>query len=325
MNHITRRRFVISAALAASGTISTAKAQTGGTGPIRLIVPGQAGGGASIVARVIGDKLAERWKQPIIVDNRPGAAGLLGMDLVAKSKPDGLTMLLGFAGAVTINPSLYKLPYRPIDDFAPVSLVGTEPFLMVVNPTLPVHNLKEFLAYARARPGKLTFSSSGNGSSSHLAAEYFMSLTHIKMRHIPYRGSVQAMMDVIGGQVDVHFPALSSSAPQVKAGKLRALGVASPKRSSVLPDVPTIEEAGLPNFTVDNWYGIFYPAGVSAALVERANRDIRVLVTTPQIRAQFTAQGIEPVSDTPAEFRQLIISDIAKWAKVVKSSGMTID
>jgi tripartite-type tricarboxylate transporter receptor subunit TctC len=295
------------------------------TSPVHFIVPGQAGGGASLVARAIGDRLAVRWNRPVIVDNHPGAAGLLGMDLVAKSKPDGQTMLLGFAGAVTINPSLYKLPYRPIDDFTPVTLIGSEPFVMVINPAVPAANLKEFIQYAQAHPGAISYSSSGNGSSSHLAGELFKTMTHVDMLHVPYRGSMAALTDVLGGQVGVHFSALSTAIPQIKSGRVRALGVTSLKRSSVLPDVPTIDEAGVPGFAVDNWYAIFYPAGTPDAIVQRTYRDVRAIVAEDEVRKQFALLGIEPVGSTTSELAQTVRSDIDKWAAVVKQSHMKID
>lgn len=292
---------------------------------IRIVVPAIAGGGATIVARVIGENLSARWKQPIFVDNRTGAAGVIGADIVAKSKPDGYTMLLGFASGMTISPLVYKLPYKAIEDFAPVTMIGSTPLILVLHPSVPAKTVKEFIAFARARPHELDYSSSGNGSATHLAAELFKSLAKIELTHIPYKGSTLALTDAIGGQVAVNFSALAITIPHVRSGKLRALGVTSLKRSSLFPELPTISEGGLPAFEVDSWYGILYPADTPSQIIDKAYVEIKNLLQLPDIRQRFLIQGIEPVGSTPAEFAATIKNDLGKWAKVTKHINMRID
>lgn len=292
---------------------------------IRLVVPAIAGGGATIVARVIGENLSARWKQPIVIDNRTGAAGVIGADIVAKSKPDGYTMLLGFASGITINPFLYKLPYKAVEDFAPVTLIGSTPLIMVLHPSVPATTVKEFIAFARARPRALNYSSSGNGSATHLAAELFKSLSKIEMTHIPYKGSTVALTDVIGGQVAVNFSALAIAIPHVQSGRLRALGVTSSKRTSLFPELPTIAEGGLSSFEVDSWYGVLYPADTPSRIIDKTYTEIRDLLQLPEIRQQLVVQGIEPVGSTPAEFSETIKRDLSKWAEVMKLIDMRID
>jgi len=292
---------------------------------IRIVVPAIAGGGATIVARVIGDNLSARWKQPVIIDNRTGAAGVIGADIVAKSKPDGYTMLLGFASGITINPFLYKLPYRPVEDFAPVTLIGSTPLILVLHPSVPAKTVKEFIAFARARPHALNYSSSGNGSATHLAAELFKSLSRTEMTHIPYKGSTLALTDVIGGQVAVNFSALAITVPHVQSGRLRALGVTSLKRTSLFPELPTIAEGGLSSFEVDSWYGVLYPADTPAQIIDKTYTEIKSLLQLPDVRQHLVVQGIEPVGSTPAEFSETIKNDLSKWAKVTKNIHMKID
>jgi tripartite-type tricarboxylate transporter receptor subunit TctC len=292
---------------------------------IRFVVPAIAGGGATIVARVIGENLSARWKQPIVIDNRTGAAGVIGADIVAKSKPDGYTMLLGFASGITINPFLYKLPYKPIEDFAPVTLIGSTPLIMVLHPSVPAKTVKEFIAFARARPHALNYSSSGNGSATHLAAELFKGLSKIEMTHIPYKGSTVALTDVIGGQVAVNFSALAIAIPHVQSGRLHALGVTSSKRTSLFPELPTIAEGGLSSFEVDSWYGVLYPADTPSPIIDKTYTEIKNLLQLPDIKQQLVVQGIEPVGSTPAEFSETIKNDLSKWAKVMKHINMQID
>ena len=303
----------------------TAWAQPYPNKPIRLVVPAIAGGGATIVARLLGDNLAARWKQPFVIDNRTGAAGVIGADLVAKSKPDGYTMLLGFASGITINPFLYKLPYLPVEDFAPVTLIGSTPLILVLHPSIPAKTVKELITIARARPNALNYSSSGNGTATHLAAELLKNLAGIAMTHIPYKGSTVALTDVIGGQVAVNFSALAITMPYLQNGRLRALGVTSLSRSSQLPDLPTIAESGVPAFEVDSWYGILFPADTPAQIIEKSAAEIKNVLQLPSIRQSFRLQGIEVVGSTTAEFAETIRRDLTKWGKLTKSINLKID
>jgi tripartite-type tricarboxylate transporter receptor subunit TctC len=292
---------------------------------IRLVVPAVAGGGASVVARLVGEYLGARWKQSIVVDNRPGAGGVIGVDAVAKSKPDGYTMLLGYASAVTVNPFVYQVPYRPVDDFSPATLIASSPFMMVLHPSLPMKTVKEFIAFARARPNVLSYSSSGNGTMTHLAGELFKNLAQIEMTHVPYKGAVIAFTDVLSGQVPINFPTPTVAIPHIQSGRLRALGVTSLKRSSVFPELPTIAEGGLPGFEVDNWYGVLFPAETASQIVDKTRAEINNLLQQPNIRQQFLAQGIEPAGSSPAEFADVIKKDMARWAKVVQNIKLQVD
>ena len=305
---------------------ASASAQPYPNKAVRFVVPAVAGGGGSIVARIIGEGLSERWKQPVVVDNRPGAAGMIGSDVVAKSKPDGYTMMLGYASAVTINPSLYsKLPYRPVDDFAPVVLIGSVPLLMVIHPSVPAKTIKDFIAIARARPNQLNYSSSGNGTLTHLAGELFKSLANVGITHVPYRGGLPSFTDVLSGQVAMTFTAPAIAIQHIQSGRLLALGVTSLRRISVFPDLPTIVENGLPGFVVDNWYGVLYPADTSAQIIEKTCDDVNSLLQADTVRRQLLVQGVEPIGSTSREFADVIKRDIAKWEKVVKNIKLQVD
>ncbi len=293
--------------------------------PIRLVVPFPPGGPTDILGRAIGAKLSEFVGQPVIIDNRGGAGGGIGADNVAKSPPDGYSLLLGTTGTHTINPNLYsKLPYDPIKDFVPISLVVKYLNILVVNPNVPVKSVAELIALAKQKPGEVTFGSAGNGSSNHLTGEMLAALTGVKMQHVPYKGSGPALNDVIAGQITFMFDQYSTVGPNIKAGKLRAIGIATRQRHRLLPDVPTIAET-LPGFEVSPWYGLFAPAGTPRDVVNRLNTELTKVMNSPEIHERMTTLGWDPVTNSPEEFSTQIKSELAIWADVVKKSGARID
>jgi tripartite-type tricarboxylate transporter receptor subunit TctC len=301
-------------------------AQTYPTKPIRLVVPFPPGGATDILARDVAQKLTEAWGQSVIVDNRPGAGGNIGSELVAKSSPDGYTLEMGTVGTHAINASLYaKMPYDHVKDFTPVILVAGVPNVLVVNPALPANSVAELIAYAKANPGKLNFASSGNGTSIHLSGELFKVMAGVQITHIPYKGSAPALQDLLGGQVQMMFDNLPPSLPQIKAGKLRALAVTSLTRAPALPDVPTLSESGLPGFEASSWFGILAPAGTPAPIVAKLNAEIAKWLATPEAKEKLAKQGANAAGGTPDDFAKHIAAETAKWAKVVKDSGAKID
>ena len=303
-----------------------AKAQDYPTKPIRLVVPFAAGGATDVLARLVGERLTASLGQQVVVDNRPGAGGNIGSDLVARAEPDGYTILMGAVGTHAINPSLYpKMPYDPVKDFAPVTLVASVPNVLVVNPEVPANSVQELIDLAKAKPGELNFASSGNGTSIHLSGELFKAMTGTDIVHVPYKGSGPAVTDLLGGQVQMMFDNMPSSLPHVKAGKLRALGVTSAKRSPALPEVPTIAEAGVPGYDATSWFGILAPAGTPEPVVTRLQGAIVQALGEPEMRQRMADLGAEPVGDTPAEFGQFIAAEIAKWAKVVNDAGVKLE
>lgn len=309
-----------------------AQAQTYPTRPIKLIVPFPAGGTTDILARAVGAELTKSFGQSVIVENRAGAGGNIGADIVAKSPADGYTLLMGTVGTHGINQSLYtKLPFDPIKDFAPVTVVATVPNVLVLNVALADKNkitdVRSFINYLKAHPGKLNMASSGNGTSIHLAGELFKADTKTYMLHIPYRGSAQAITDLIGGQADVMFDNLPSSLPFIKSGKLRALGLTSNKASPALPGVQPISKIGgeLANYEASSWFGILAPAGTPKEIVNKLQQEISHALSSPAVNAKLVSQGADPVGNTPEQFAAFIKSETAKWAKVVKASGAKID
>lgn len=299
--------------------------------PIRIVVPFAAGGTTDILARAIAPELSKAFGQQFIVDNRAGAGGNVGADLVAKSPGDGYTLLMGTVGTHGINRALYsKLPYDPIKDFVPITMVAGVPNVMVMQAEkarkLGINSVPDFIKYAKAHPGQINMASSGNGTSIHLAGELFKSMTGIYMVHLPYRGSGPALMDLVGGTADVMFDNLPSSIAFIKAGKLKALAVTSRQRSAALPDVPTIEEAaGLKGYDATSWFGLLAPAGTSPDIVNRIQQEVARSLTTPAIKEKLLAQGAIPSGDTPAEFAKHIENEHIKWARVVKTSGAKVD
>jgi tripartite-type tricarboxylate transporter receptor subunit TctC len=308
------------------GLVTTAVADTYPSKPIKLIVPFPAAGTTDILARVVAQKLTEAWGQPVIVDNRPGAAGNIGADLVAKSPADGYTVLMGTVSTHAINPSLYaRLPFDHVKDFAPITLVAAVPNILVVNPSVPATSVKELIALAKAKPGKLNFASSGNGTSIHLSGELFKTMTGVDMTHVPYKGSAPALTDLMGGQVNVMFDNMPSAFPHVKSGKLRALAVTSARRSPAVPDLPTVAEAGVPGYEATSWFGLIAPAGTPKEIVNKFSTTVAKILGTPEVRERLSSQGAEPVGNTPEQFSAFIRAETAKWAEVVKKSGAHID
>ncbi|OLE20060.1 MAG: ABC transporter substrate-binding protein [Betaproteobacteria bacterium 13_1_20CM_3_63_8] len=294
--------------------------------PIRLVVPFPAGGSLDVVARAIGQKLTEAWGQPVVIDNRPGAGGNIGADLVAKSAPDGYTILEGALSTHAVNVSLYaKMPYDPIKDFAPITLVAVTPNVLVLNASYPVNSVPELLTYARANPGKLSFGSGSNGSAGHLAGELFKTEAGVDMVHIPYKGGAPAMQALLAGDTQLMFDNLANSAAQLKAGKLKALAVTTAKRSSLMPELPTLSETGLPGFDIYTWWGFMAPAGTPKEIVAKWNAEVTRILNSPEMRAFFAQQGAEPAPDSPEQFAALIRSEISKYAKIVKQSGAKVD
>ena len=295
--------------------------------PIRLVVPYPPGGPLDIMARAIGQKLTEAWSQPVVVDNRAGAGGNIGADLVAKSPADGYTLLMGAVATHAINPTLYaKLPYDPVKDFAPVALVAQVPNILVVNPSVPAGSVKELIELARARPGYLNFGSGSTGSTGHLAGELFNAMAGVQMVHIPYKGGAPAMADLLAGQVQLMFDNLANALPNVRAGRLRALAVTTLARSPAMPDLPTIAESGLPGFDLTTWFGLMVPAGTPPEIVIKLNAGIVRALNAKDMRERLEKMGTEPPADnTPEHFAAFIRAEAAKYAKVVKESGARVE
>jgi tripartite-type tricarboxylate transporter receptor subunit TctC len=301
------------------------------TKPVKIVVPFAPGGTTDILARAVAPELSKAFGQTFVVENRAGAGGNVGSDIVAKSPADGYTLLMGTVGTHAINKSLYsKMPYDPQKDFAPITLVAGVPNVMVMNTEtaarLGINTVPDFIKFARANPGKLNMASSGNGTSIHLAGELFKSMTGVFMTHIPYTGSGPAMMGMVSGQVDVMFDNLPSAMPQIKGGKLKAFAVTSAQRSGAMPELPTVEEAGqLKGFEASSWFGLLAPAGTPADVVNRLQQETAKALNSPAMKEKLLAQGAIPSGNTPAEFAKLIEAEIKKWAPVVKASGAKVD
>jgi tripartite-type tricarboxylate transporter receptor subunit TctC len=301
-------------------------AQAYPTRPIRLVVPFPPAGTTDILARAVAQRLSVSLGQSVIIDNRPGAAGNIGSDLVAKSAPDGYTLLMGTVGTHAINPSLYgKMPYDHVKDFVPIVLVAGVPNVLEVTPSLPVNSVADLIKLAKEKPGQLNFASSGSGTSIHLSGELFKTMAGVDMMHVPYKGSAPALTDLMGGQVQLMFDNLPSSLAQIKAGKLRAIAVTSAQRAPALPNVPTIAESGLPGFEASSWFGLLAPAGTPAAVVARINADVNQWLQTAEAKESLLAQGAIPAGGTPEQFAAHIRAETEKWAKVVKVSGAKVD
>lgn len=290
--------------------------------PVHIVVPYPPGGPVDIIARLIGPKLNEAWHEPVVIDNRPGAGGNLGTEMVAHARPDGLTLLIN-TPAVVIAPSVYKaLPYDPIKDFAPILDIGRAPALLVVNPKLPFSDVRGLIAYAKAHPGELNFGSPGTGGSLHLAGELFKSMAGINMVHVPYKGVQPALLDIMAGNIQMMFDAVVDVMPLVKAGKLKALAISTAERSPLAPDIPTVAESGVPGFDFSLWYGLFAPAGTPPAVVAQINRDTAAVLQQPAMRAQMQAHGLDVAADSPAAFAQSLTVEEKTWADLVHKIGL---
>ena len=302
-----------------------ASAQEYPSRPVRVIVPFSPGGAVDGPMRIIAQELSKRWGQQVIVDNRPGAGATIGTDVVAKSPPDGYTLLLA-SQTNAIAATLYrKLPYDPVEDFAMISLIGREPGVLVVNPSLPVKTLQEFVAYAKAHPGQVDYASSGNGSGQHLFMAMLASMTGMSLSHVPYKGSAQATTDLIGGQVMASIPGTAGMVGHIKAGKLRPLAVTGATRSSQLPDVPTVAESGVPGYEAYVWMGLMAPKGTPAVVIDRIYRDLKEVLATKDVKAFMDTAGIEIVGSTPAEFATFFERERGKWARIIRDTGAKPD
>jgi tripartite-type tricarboxylate transporter receptor subunit TctC len=310
---------VLAAPLAAGGQAYPSR-------PVKLVVPFPPGGSLDFAGRLIAQRLTEMWGQSVVVENKPGAGGNIGADFVAKSAPDGYTILLGALSTHAVNPNLYaKMPYDAVKDFAPITLIATTPNVLVVNAATPVNNVREFIAWTKANPGKLAFGSGSNGSAGHLAGELYKVETGTDAVHIPFKGGAPATQALLAGDTQFMFDNLANAMAQVKAGKLKALAVTTAARSPLAPELPTMAEAGLPGFDISTWYGLFAPAGTPAAVVAKWNADVTKILMSPEVRAKLMADGAEPAPDTPEQFAQMIARELAKYAKIVKASGAKVD
>ena len=316
----------IAGVLIALFAAAQAVAQTYPDKPVHLIVPFSAGSAVDTLARVPGQKLAELWGQALVVDNRTGANTIIGTEAAAKAAPDGYTLLLTNDAALATNPALYpKLPYAPLRDFAPITLGASIPVVLVAHASQPYATVQELVAYAKANPGKLHYASGGNGSAQHVPMEMFKQAAGIDLVHVPYKGLGPAFNDVISGQIPVMFAGLSNTPPHIKAGRIRALAIGSARRSSAMPDVPTMQEAGVPGFDYSAWAGVLAPAGTPPAIVQKVNADWARVIAMPEVRDKLVALGFELTPTSPAEFGEMIRREMAKVAKVVKDANIRVD
>ena len=315
--------FAVTALIAAAGVV---QAQAYPSRPIRFVIPFAPAGANDIIGRMVGGKLGEVLGQQMIMDNRGGAGGSIGVDIAAKSPPDGYTLLLGNIATLAVNPTLYpKLPYDPVRDLHPISLAAKSPQILVVHPSLPAASVKELVALARSRPGTLVYGSGGNGSGAHLTAEYFKLLTQTDLVHIPYKGLGPAYIDLIAGQVPVVFGGVTGIAPHIRSGRVRPLGVTGAQRVSAFPDIPTIAEAGVKGYDATLWYGVLAPSGISPAIVSRLHAAMTAALENPELRKRLINDGAEPTVSSPDAFRAFIKSEIDRWAPIIRASGAKPD
>lgn len=327
MNRISRRFALACLAFTFMGTTSSlVLAQTWPVKPVHIVVPFTSGGSTDIVARIIAAKLTTSLGQPVIVDNRAGAGGTLGSDFVAKSPADGYTLLMGTSSTMAIAPNIYnKLPYNTLNDLMPVSLLGTADVVLVANAGLPFKTFNEFMSYAKANPGKLTYASGGNGSISHLLGEYFKSMASVNLLHIPYKGDAQMVIDLVGGQVDIAFGTAVAFLPQIRAGKVTPLAVTNPKRSTSMTTLPTISESGVTGYQALQWFGIAAPTGTPKAVIDRLNASITTILAMPDVRNRFTELGFDIVGGKPEDFGAYLRAENESWKKIANIAGAKLD
>ena len=301
-------------------------AQQWPTKPVKIVVPFSPGGFADSGARAVSEKLAARLGQPVLIENKVGASGNIGTEMVAKSAPDGYTLLLAYDGTMVVNPHVFaKIPFDTLRDFAPVTKLGDAPTLVVAHPSVPANNMRELIALAKAKPGTLSYGTSGTGNTPHLVGEMLNLRAGTDLQHIPYTGGSQAIADVVGGQIPLSFTAVAGAQQFLKAGKLKALGVTSRQRNAALPDTPTFIESGLPNFVVNTWVGILAPANTPRPIIDRLQRDLAAVLKEPDVRERYAVLGNEPVGNTPEEFAAQIKADLAQWGEIVKRAGIRIE
>jgi tripartite-type tricarboxylate transporter receptor subunit TctC len=324
---LTRTRFIAAfAAALATLAVAPAFAQSWPNKPVKIVVPQTPGGASDTLARIVGQKLSEKWGQPVVVENRAGAGGNVGTDHVAKSPADGYTLLMSYVGTQAINGSLYKsLPYDPYKDFATVATLATVPFALVVNQAFPPKTVAELVAYAKANAGPVNFGSAGNGSLNHLLGEMMNQSQGIKLVHVPYKGAAGALTDTIAGQIQMTFTSLPSVAGHIRSDKVRALAITGPRRSPAFPNVPTLGEAGFAGFEISPWFGLLAPAGTPAAVVRKINGDVAEVLRDKETLEKFAGAGADPYTTTPEQFARILQDDIHKWSQVVKTSGAKID
>jgi tripartite-type tricarboxylate transporter receptor subunit TctC len=324
MGFLPRLR-VLFLAICVFGFPSAAKAQSYPTRPITIIVPFPAGGSADTLARLLGARLSEKFGQSVVVDNKPGVGGNIGMDLVAKAAPDGYTLLLA-PSSIAIAPHLYKkLAYDPIKDFAPVTLIGNIPMAVVVTPKFPAKSIQELIAMAKEKPGSIDYASAGNGTTNHLAVEQFKQITGIDLVHVPYRGNPLAVLDVIGGRVPVFFDFVLTALPHIRDGKVRVLATTGLKRSEVLPDVPTVDESGVPGFEAGTWFGIYAPVKTPKEIIDKVNAETLTALADPAVQTRLKGLGVDIIAKGPAELGELTKADLVKWGPIVKKAGVKLD
>ena len=318
--HVLRRLF----AFAACALALAAQAQQYPSKPIKIVVPWPPGGAVDTIGRLVADNITGQLGQPVLVDNRAGAAGAIGSDVVAKAEPDGYTLLMGSTTVISVNPALQKLPYQP-SDFAPITMVAFVPHMLVIPADVPANNLREFIAYVKSKPGQVSYASAGPGTPHHIAGEMFKSMAGVDMLQVPYKGTGPALIDLLAGRVQFMSVEAVAALPHVKAGKLKALGVATPQRNQLAPDVPTVAEAGLPGFEVTSWYGVVAPKGVPRQAAATLAGAISKALETPGFREKLSGMGATPVGGTPEQFGELLTRENAKWAKAIKDANIRLE
>ena len=324
--HSMRAAFVACALILAATSAPDAAAQAFPSKPVKLVIPFPPGGSLDNIGRLIAQKLSEAWGQQVVIENKPGAGGNIGADLVAKSPADGYAVVMGALSTHAVNPNLYaKMPYDAAKDFAPISLVAITPNVLIVNAAMPVTSVKEMIAYAKANPGRTNFGSGSNGSAGHLAGELFKLETGTDVAHIPYKGGAPALQALLAGDTQFMFDNLANAMAQVKGGKVRAIAVTTAQRSRLAPDLPTMAEAGMPGFDISTWFGLLAPAGTPPDVIAKWNADVVKVLNSPDVREKMLAQGAEPSPQTPAEFASFIAREREKYARIVKASGARVD
>lgn len=322
----TRNACLAPLALACAGIVSTAHAQAYPEKPVRVVLPYAPGGGADVIGRPLAQRLSEKLNRQFVIDNRGGASGNIGMEIVAKSPPDGYTLVLCLGPQLSVNPSLYsKLPYDPFRDFAPIMLIGTASYFLSVHPTLPVRNIKEFIALAKAKPGQIVYGSSGNGSGLHLSMELLKTMAKFDALHVPYKGGGPALPDLLSGQLQAMFTSWGFAGGHIRAGRLRALAATTTKRSPAAPQIPTFAESGVPGYDSSVWYATLAPRGTPAAIVNRLHSEITTLIKGSDLKDRYTADGIEIVASTPDELTAYMKTDTARWADVIKRANIKVE